>query len=385
MRTATTTVLTTAGMVLIGCGSGTAADTETAMPTGRATDAQDTRAGAEAQGPSGDEGRSAGSERAIRRPAVRTIARGLTVPWGVAFLPNGDALVAERGGRIRRIAQGTNRLSTVGRLPGVVEQGEGGLLGLAVSPSYTRDRWVYAYMTTSRDNRIVRFQLSAPRTLRTVVTGLDSGSIHNGGRIAFGPDGKLYAGVGDVGDADLAQDRGAENGKILRMNRNGSVPKDNPFRGSRVWSLGHRNVQGLTWDGKRLWAAEFGQNTYDEVNLIRKGRNYGWPDVEGKGTGGGKYVSPNVVWSTSEASPSGVTYLQGALWVGALRGERLWRVPVNGTRTGKPQALYVGDYGRIRTTVAAPDGSLWITTSNRDGRGDVRDGDDRILRVDVGG
>ncbi|MBF6619153.1 MAG: PQQ-dependent sugar dehydrogenase [Patulibacter sp.] len=375
------TVLLTAGVVLIGCGSGTAADSDTTT----ATDAADAPATSRSEpGPPRDD--AAASSRAIEAPAVSTVARGLDVPWGVAFLPNGDALVAERGGRVRRIAKDGNRLSTVGRLPGVEEQGEGGLLGLAVSPRYARDRWIYAYMTTSRDNRIVRFKLNAPRTLRTVVSGLESGAIHNGGRIAFGPDGKLYAGVGDVGDGDLAQDRGSQSGKILRMNPNGSVPKDNPIRGSRVWSLGHRNVQGLTWDERdRLWAAEFGQNTYDEINLIRKGRNYGWPDVEGKGTGGGKYVSPKVVWSTSEASPSGVTFLNGALWVAALGGERLWRVPLNGTRTGKPQALYVGDYGRIRTTVAAPDGSLWITTSNRDGRGDPADDDDRILRVDVKG
>lgn len=376
-----TIVLMAAGMVLIGCGSGSATGTETTATT-RAAPAETTT---DAGGPTSTDG-SAASARAIRTPAVSTIATGLTVPWGVTFLPNGDALVAERRGTLRRVAKDGNRLSTVGRLPGVVEQGEGGLLGLAVSPNYRRDRWVYAYMTTARDNRIVRFRLHAPGTLRTVVRGLDAGVIHDGGRIAFGPDGKLYAGVGDVGDAELAQNRGAQNGKILRMNPDGSVPKDNPFRGSRVWTLGHRNVQGLTWDGsKRMWATEFGQNTFDEVNLIRKGKNYGWPDVEGKGTGGGRFVSPNVVWSTSEASPSGVTFLKGALWVGALRGERLWRVPVSGARTGRPQALYVGRFGRIRTTVAAPDGSLWITTSNRDGRGDVQDGDDRILRVAVPG
>ncbi|MFA4927059.1 MAG: PQQ-dependent sugar dehydrogenase [Patulibacter sp.] len=373
------TVLLTAGVALIGCGSGTAADRTTS-----ATDPAEATATTRSESAPTTTDEATAESRAIRAPAVSTVARGLDVPWGVAFLPNGDALVAERAGRVRRIAQDGNRLSTVGTLPGVVEQGEGGLLGLAVSPTYSRDRWVYAYTTTSRDNRIVRFKLSAPRTLRTVVTGLASGAIHNGGRIAFGPDGKLYAGVGDVGDGNLSQDRGSQNGKILRMNPDGSVPKDNPIRGSRVWTLGHRNVQGLTWDGgKRLWAAELGQNAYDEVNLIRKGKNYGWPSVEGKGTGGGKYVSPSVVWPTSEASPSAVTYLKGALWVGALRGERLWRVPLNGTKTGTPQALYVGDYGRIRTTVAAPDGSLWITTSNRDANGTRRAGDDRILRVDV--
>lgn len=383
MRTGTMTALMAAGMVLIGCGSGTAAETETETET---TTATARAAGAAPSGTRTEAGGSAGSSRAIRTPAARTIATGLTVPWGVAFLPNGDALVAERAGTLRRIAKDGNRLSTVGKLPGVVEQGEGGLLGLAVSPNYRRDRWVYAYLTTSRDNRIVRFRLNAPRTLRPVVTGLASGAIHNGGRIAFGPDGKLYAGVGDVGDGGRSQDRSSQNGKILRMHPDGSVPKDNPIRGSRVWTLGHRNVQGLTWDGAgRMWAAEFGQSTYDEINLIRKGQNYGWPEVEGKGTGGGRFVSPSVVWSTAEASPSGVTFLKGALWVGALRGERLWRVPLDGTKTGTPQALYAGKYGRIRTTVAAPDGSLWITTSNRAGRSAARDGDDRILRVAVPG
>lgn len=377
MRTRITLVLA-AGAVLIGCGAGNAADSETTAAPDRVPTTTDRARTAP--------DRSAASSRAIRPPAVTTIARRLDVPWGVAFLPDGDALVAERSGRVRRIAAGTNRISTVGRLPGVVEQGEGGLLGLAVSPRYRRDRWVYAYMTTARDNRIVRFRLNAPRSLRPVLTGLAAGAIHNGGRIAFGPDGKLYAGVGDVGDGDRSQDRRSQSGKILRMNPDGSVPRDNPFRGSRVWSLGHRNVQGLTWDARgRLWAAEFGQNTYDEINRIRKGENYGWPEVEGRGTAGGRFVSPSVVWSTSEASPSGVAYLQGALWVAALRGERLWRVPLDGTRTGTPQALYVGDYGRIRTAVAAPDGALWITTSNRDGRGDPGDEDDRILRVDVAG
>lgn len=374
-----TIALVTAGVVLIGCGS---TDSEATTGPEQATEPPTERTAP--GGATTPEADGAAGTRAIRPPAVSTVARGLTVPWGVAFLPNGDALVAERGGRLRRIAAGTNRMSTVGRLPGVVEEGEGGLLGLAVSPTYRRDRWVYAYMTTARDNRIVRFRLRAPRTLRTVVSGLASGVIHDGGRIAFGPDGKLYAGVGDVGSSAVAQARGAQNGKILRINPDGSVPGDNPFRGSRVWTLGHRNVQGLTWDdGKRMWASEFGQSTWDEINRIRKGRNYGWPVVEGRGTGGGRFVSPSVVWPTSEASPSGVTYLKGALWVGALRGERLWRVPLSGGRTGTQQALYVGDYGRIRTTVAAPDGSLWITTSNRDGRGEVRSGDDRILRVDV--
>ena len=163
------------------------------------------------------------------------------------------------------------------RVPGVnTGAGEGGLLGLAVSPRYAQDRLVYAYFTSASDNRIVRFRLGG--RVRTVLTGLASAGIHNGGRIAFGPDGKLYAGVGDAGNTASAQDRNSLNGKILRINPDGSVPS------GAVWSLGHRNVQGLAWDARgRLWASEFGQDTFDEVNLIRRGRNYGWPTVEGIG------------------------------------------------------------------------------------------------------
>ena len=206
-------------------------------------------------------------------PARRTVATGLAVPWGIAFLPNGDALVAERdSGPILRIPGGSTaaRDDRAGRAAG----GEGGLLGLAVSPDYARDRYVYAYLTAASDNRIVRFRLGG--RVRNVLTGLQKSGIHNGGRIHFGPDGKLYAGVGDAANTAIAQDPGSRNGKILRMNPDGS--------GARVWTLGHRNVQGFAWDrAGRMWASEFGQNTFDEVNLIRRGRNYGWPEVEGRG------------------------------------------------------------------------------------------------------
>jgi glucose/arabinose dehydrogenase len=249
-----------------------------------------------------------------------------------------------------------------------------------VSPNYTSDRLVYAYFTSGRDNRIVRFKLGGP--IQPILTGLVRGENHDGGRIAFGPDGKLYAGVGEAGISDLAQRRSSQNGKILRMNPDGSVPGDNPFRGSRVWSYGHRNVQGLAWDrSRRLWATEFGQDRFDEVNLIRKGRDYGWPVVEGKGsTRGGRFVNPKVTWRTDESSPSGAAISGRTLYVAALRGECLWRIPLRGTRVGKPRRTLTG-YGRLRTVVKAPDGSLWVATSNRDGRGSPRGGDDRIIRV----
>jgi glucose/arabinose dehydrogenase len=323
---------------------------------------------------------------AAAAPRISTVATGLDVPWGLAFLPGGDALVSERDtGRILRIPHGGGKPRTVMSIAGVatVGGGEGGLLGLAVSPRYASDRLVYAYYTTVRDNRIVRFKLGG--RLRPIVTGLRAGVIHNGGRIAFGPDGKLYAGVGETGTGSLAQDPASRNGKILRMNPDGSAPSDNPRKGSLVWSSGHRNVQGLAWDAQgRLWASEFGQNRFDEVNLIRKGDNGGWPLVEGVGsTNGGVFTNPKVTWTTDEASPSGAAIIGNTLYLGALRGQAVLRVALDGTNARKLTPMLRGR-GRIRTVVRAPDGTLWVTTSNRDGRGSPRRGDDRVLRVRVG-
>jgi len=336
----------------------------------------------------GDDGGSTSTAQTTaapaEEPAVRVVATGLQVPWGVAFLPGGDALVSERTtARIVRVPAAGGAAQEVMRVPDVdTNAGEGGLLGLAVSPEYARDGLVYAYFTSAQDNRIVRFRLggTAPQP---VLTGLDRNAIHDGGRIAFGPDGMLYVGTGDAGNSAVAQDPESLNGKILRLRPDGGVPADNPFRGSPVWSVGHRNVQGLAWDGDgRLWAAELGQDDVDEINLIRPARNYGWPRVEGEGgTSGGRFTNPLVTWATSEASPSGAAVAGGALYVGALRGERLWRVPLDGAQTGEPEALLDGEYGRLRTVVRAPDGALWVTTSNRDGRGSPAAEDDRIVRV----
>jgi len=332
------------------------------------------------QQPDGESGLSAGSEL---DEAEATIAEDLAVPWGIAFLPNGDALIAERTtGLIKRLDSG-GELREEMTVPGVAtDAGEGGLLGLAVSPSYERDGLVYAYLTsTEGDNRIVRFKLGGEP--EPILTGIAASSIHNGGRIAFGPDGMLYAGVGDAGQTELSQDPDALNGKILRIEPDGSVPADNPFGDSLVFSLGHRNVQGFDWDEEgQMWATEFGQSSFDEVNLIEAGSNYGWPEVEGEGdTAGGKFTNPQVTWETSESSPSGAAFWKGDLYVAALAGERLWRVPLDDDQAGEPEALFEGEYGRLRTAVEAPDGSLWIATSNTDGRGSPRDGDDRIIRL----
>jgi glucose/arabinose dehydrogenase len=338
-------------------------------------------------GDSGSGSTSSTAAAPAAQPSVRVIATGLQVPWGIVFLPGGDALVSERTtGRILRVPAAGGAAQPVMQVPGVdTNAGEGGLLGLAISPAYAQDGLVYAYFTSAQDNRVVRFKLGgAPQP---ILTGLQSNVIHDGGRIAFGPDGMLYVGTGDAGNGPVAQDPESLNGKILRLRPDGGIPADNPFRGSPVWSVGHRNVQGLAWDrAGRLWETELGQDRFDEVNLIRPGRNYGWPRVEGKGdTKGWRYTNPLVTWSTAEASPSGAAIAGGALYVGALRGERLWRVPLDGAKAGTPQALLDGRFGRLRTVVVAPDGALWVTTSNRDGRGSPAPDDDRIVRVAVAG
>ncbi len=310
--------------------------------------------------------------------AEDTIATGLDAPWSIAFA-DGAPLVSERdSGRIVEIVDGKPR--EVGRIDGVAARGEGGLLGIAV-----RDGELFAYLTTATDNRIVRMPLQgAPgtRTLgaaRTILTGLPVASIHNGGRIAFGPDGMLFATVGDAGRPDSAQDPGALGGKILRMTPDGARPADNPFPDSLVYSLGHRNPQGLAWapDGA-LYASEFGQNTWDELNLIRPGANYGWPVVEGIGRREG-FTDPLQQWSTSSASPSGIAVVGADLLIANLRGERLRTVPL--AAPGTATERFRGTYGRLRDVVRAPDGSAWILTNNTDGRGDPQPGDDRIVRL----
>jgi glucose/arabinose dehydrogenase len=216
-----------------------------------------------------------------------------------------------------------------------------------------------------------------------VIDGIPKAGNHNGGRLTFGPDGMLYVSTGDASEPSRAQDLDSLGGKILRLAPDGSVPADNPFDGSPVFSYGHRNVQGLAFDDDgRLWASEFGQQTWDELNLIQAGNNYGWPVVEGIG-GDDRFVEPVAQWSTDEASPSGIAYVRGTVFLAALRGQRLWQVPVPGGAAGSPADFAVGDYGRLRHAALAPDGSLWVLTGNTDGRNPdgPREGDDRILRV----
>jgi glucose/arabinose dehydrogenase len=312
---------------------------------------------------------------------ANTIATNLAVPWGLAFLPDGSALVSERNtARIKRIANGT--VTIIGTVPGVRTGGEGGLLGIAVGPNFGTDRLVYAYHTAAGDNRVVRMRFDTGLgTPQVIISGIPRASNHNGGRLAFGPDGMLYVSTGDAGNTGNAQNTSSLAGKILRVTPTGAAAPGNPFN-SRVYSLGHRNVQGLAFDGGgRLWAGEFGQNALDELNLIRAGGNYGWPLCEGR-CNDSRFVNPITQWSTAQASPSGIAFTRNTIWLAALRGVRLWAVPVlNGAQDGNPVSFFNNTFGRLRTVATAPDGSLWLITNNTDGRGTPRQGDDRIVRL----
>lgn len=346
----------------------------------------------EPPGTDGDRGEDRGEDRDREdRPprVVETVARGLAAPWGVDFFPNGDALVTERDtARVLRVTGERRVVQEVGTLDAAAPEGEGGLLGVAIAPDYPEDRAVYFYLTTAEDNRVVRAPLEGGvlGTPEVLLAGIPKGFVHDGGRLAFGPDGHLYVSTGETGEESLARDPGSLAGKILRITTDGRPAPGNPG-GGRVWSLGHRNVQGLAFDDQdRLWASEFGDDTADELNLVERGGDYGWPDVEGTGDRASReagLLDPERTWPTAVASPAGLAWADGSLWMAALRGERLWQVPVDdeGT-TGRPVPLLEGRYGRLRTVAAAPDGSLWVTTSNRDGRGDPAPEDDRILRVE---
>jgi glucose/arabinose dehydrogenase len=312
-------------------------------------------------------------------PRAREVASDLAAPWGLVPLKDGSFLISERDTRrIVHVDNGsTSRVRTIEEAD---PAGEGGLLGLAITDD---EKTVFAYYTAANDNRIVSMSwngrdLGSPKV---ILRGIPKGFIHNGGRLVIGPDGYLYVGTGESGSGRLSQDKDSLGGKILRLRLDGRPAPGNPFD-NEVFSYGHRNVQGLAFDDEgRLWASEFGQQTWDELNLIKEGANYGWPEVEGSGRVQGM-TNPKVVWRTRDASPSGLAYWQGDLWMAGLRGERLWQIPLDGTKAGDPIARFRGDYGRLRTVEVATDGnSLLMTNSNTDGRGDPASDDDRLFRI----
>lgn len=316
---------------------------------------------------------------------VDVLAKHLSVPWGVAFLPDGTGLVTERDtGKIYKIGPGPGpdglTRSTVQTVTEATAGGDGGLLGVAVSPNYKTDQTVFIYYSTAKDNRIASLKLGANPT--PIVTGIPHATADNGGPLAFGPDGYLYAGTGDAGDKAAAQDKNSLAGKVLRFTAVGKPAPGNPFN-NLVYSYGYHNAQGLAWDsGKRLYVTDSGPDGWNELDPATSGGNFGWPSVDGTANNA-KYVDPISAWKATEAGCSGLAVSQELLVTGCLRGTRLYIVQLTrtGTVLGAPEPVLQGKYGRLRTVAGAPDGSLWVTTSNRDGQGTPGPDDDQILRI----
>ena len=355
-----------------GCSFGPPDPDQQGAPPNLPTPSTDTSAGTEPDG-----------EQEV---AVTVLARGLEIPWGIAFLPDGAALVTERdSGRILRIGPESDAngltVTEVQRLDEVQSSGDGGLLGIAVSPRYATDKTVFVYYSTATDNRIGKLVLKAKP--QPILTGIPRSPDDNGGQLAFGPDGYLYATTGDATNGTQAQNRKSLAGKILRMTTAGKPAPGNPIANSLIWSLGHRNVQGIAWDRtRRMYATENGQPRFGELNVIVKGRNYGWARADGPGTDT-KLANPLYTWPTAESSCAGVAVVEQTLATACLLGKRIWLLNVtgNGTVLGTPQAVLAGEYGRLRGLVAAPDGSLWAGTSNKEDGGEPAPDDDRVIRL----
>jgi aldose sugar dehydrogenase len=335
---------------------------------------------------------------------VDAFVTGLEVPWSLVFTSPTRLLVTERPGRVRVIENGVLQKKPLAVLQDVEASGESGLMGMAIAPDYERSKLLYlAYACDTPQGpkvRIARYRDTGDAlTDRTVIIeGLPAARYHAGCRLRFGPDGKLYATTGDATTREIAQDLKSLGGKTLRLNPDGSIPSDNPFPGSPIFSYGHRNSQGLDWDPRSglQFQTEHGPSGFDgpgggdEVNIVEAGKNYGWPLVHHRETKEG--TVPPLLEYTPAVAPSGASFSRGNLlpsfrgdfFFATLRGERLIRVrldPANPRRVAETEDLFTGVYGRLRDVVSGPDGALYVATSNRDGRGKPSPADDRILRV----
>jgi glucose/arabinose dehydrogenase len=331
-------------------------------------------------------------------PAETTIAENLDTPWALALLPDGKLLVTERFGRVTIIdPTGKEEPVVAAEVQNVKEIGEGGLLGIALHPNFAQNRYVYLYYTYSAIanntlNRVVRMELQGEQLQNEeiIVDQIPGASNHNGGRIAFGPDTFLYIGTGDAQNPSQAQLTNTLGGKILRVTDEGQAAPGNPFNNA-VYSYGHRNVQGLTWDASgTMWATEHGRSGItsglDELNVIVSGSNYGWPTIEGDETQTGMVPPAYHSGGSDTWAPSGAAFLttegtNGSLYFSGLRGRNLYQAIVSNGQVTDVREHLSNTYGRIREVIATPDGILYITTSNKDGRGAPQGGDDKIIRV----
>lgn len=325
-------------------------------------------------------------------PKVAILAQNLEIPWSLVFLPDRSILFTERPGRVRHVsADGKLQAEPVFTVPDVKAQGEGGLLGITIHPKFNENKYVYFYYTYSGGentlNRVVRYKFDG-KTLderKVIVDAIPGASNHNGGRIKFGPDGYLYITAGDSQKPSLAQDTNSLAGKILRVDKEGNPAPGSPFN-NRVYSYGHRNPQGITWDASgQLWETEHGPSgswpncCQDELNRVEKGVNYGWPDSVGDSVKPGT-VAPVAHSGRDIWAPSGMAFLNGAVYFSGLRGALLVQAKINGDKVALSEH-FKNEFGRLRDVVLGPDGLLYVLTNNRDGRGIVRAGDDKILVI----